>query len=193
MKSKIRLIIYLFLFACLIAAFIYIGKKDFGSIQKYSNSERFANEYNVSTKNNFKYAYGSTIIESIKNKKETSIIFLGFSSNEWSKYYVKYLMEVLDSHKVEHCYYYDILKDRAKSTKYYRELESMLSNYLYKNDTGITTIYTPALIIVKNGEIVAYDDETAIQKNNISPVNYWTIEKIYNFKNKINSYLEGVN
>ena len=191
MKGTVRKIIYLFLFIILIGLFIYIGKKDFKVEQKSSDQERFATEYNVSKKNNFKYLYGSEVIDVIKNKKETGIIFLGFPENEWSKYYVKYLMEVLEGKNIKNCYYYNLLKDRAKYTKYYRELENLLSSYLYVSDVN-TIINTPALVIIKDGNILYYDDETSIQRKSDTPESYWTYERIYNFKNKINSYLGGI-
>lgn len=193
MKKYIRSFIYICLFAILIGAFIYIGKKDFADNQpKYTDPERFAIEYNVTKENNFKYVYGSQLIDAIKNKKETGIVYLGFSSNDWSLKYVKYLMEVLNMHPVKNCYYYDMLKDRTKSTKYYRELENILNNYLYETDNGNTTINTPALFIIKDGNITFFDDETSVIRKNDTPDNYWNNERVENFKNKLLSALEGV-
>lgn len=189
MKKYIRIVVYFILFVFLIGAFVYLGKKDFSSnIQ--SDNEKFAQEYKIDKENPFVYAYGSQIVDIIKNK--SGIIFLGFSSNDWSRYYVRYLNDVLESNNVKKVYYYDLLKDRTKYTKYYRELEELLSGYLYKLDSGKPTISTPALLIVKDGKILFFDDETAIERNNITPDYYWTSEKIEAFKARIDSNIKEV-
>ena len=191
MKKYLRMIIYSVLFAILIGAFIYLGEKDFKEEKNLTDAQRFAYEYNISQNNNFKYSYGSEIVDVIKNK--TGIIYLGFSSNDYSKYYVKYLYDVLKVNNVNTVYYYDIQKDRMGSSKYYRELERLLSNYVYKQDNGETRIFTPALIFVKDGQIIHFDDETSINRNNTKAEDYWTSERINEFKSKISSYLNEVN
>ena len=190
MKKYIRLFIYFILFVVLIGAFVYLGKKDFSNSNNQSDAEKFAVEYNVDKVNPFKYVYGSEAVDIIKNK--TGIIYLGFSSNDWSKYYVKYLTDVLKNNNVKEAYYYDILKDRTKYTKYYRELENMLSDFLYEMDTGKIHISTPALVIVKDGQILFYDDETSVERNNITPDYYWNQNRIENFKSRIDSYIKEV-
>jgi len=187
MKDYIRYAIYFVLFTILIGLFIYLGEKDFKDEKNISDSQRFASEYNIDNNNVFTYIYGSQTVDIIKNG--SGIIFLGFPSNDWAKYYVKYLNEVLKENSVRKVYYYDLLKDRTKYTKYYRELESLLSDYLYELDNGVVRLSTPALIIVKNGKIVCFDDETSLERNNMSPDYYWSVDKIDSFKNKITSYI----
>ena len=190
MKKYFRIIIYCILFIALIGAFIYLGKKDFTDTSKQSDNERFASEYSINKDNPFVYSYGSQIVDIIKNK--SGIIYLGFSSNEWCKYYINYLYDVLKENDVNKVYYYDILKDRTKNTKYYLELEEILSDYLYKLDNGSIKVLTPALIFVKDGKIVYFDDETSIERNNLTPDLYWTNDKVDAFKSKINTYIKEV-
>ena len=190
MKKVVRKIIYCLLFILLIGAFIYLGKKDFSDMSKQSDNVRFAQEYSINKENPFVYSYGSQIVDVIKNK--SGIIYLGFSSNEWCKYYIKYLYDVLRDNDIKKVYYYDILKDRAKNTKHYLELENLLSDYLYKLDNGNIHVLTPALIFVKDGKIVYFDDETSIERNNLTPDLYWTSEKVDAFKSKINTYIKEV-
>lgn len=190
MKKVVRKIIYCLLFILLIGTFIYLGKKDFSNMSKQSDNIRFAQEYSVNKENPFVYSYGSQIVDVIKNK--SGIIYLGFSSNEWCKYYIKYLYDVLRDSDIKKVYYYDILKDRAKNTKHYLELENLLSDYLYKLDNGNIHVLTPALIFVKDGKIVYFDDETSIERNNLTPDLYWTSEKVDAFKSKINTYIKEV-
>ncbi len=190
MKKYSRIIIYCLLFAILIGMFIYLGKKDFSDTTKQSDNVKFASEYSINKDNPFVYSYGSEIVDIIKNK--SGIIYLGFSSNDWCKYYVKYLYDVLKDNDVKKVYYYDLLKDRSKNTKNYLELENLLSDYLYKLDNGNIHVLTPALLFVKNGKIIYFDDETSIERNNLTPDLYWTNENIDNFKNKINTYIKEV-
>jgi len=191
MKQIIRGIIYFVLFSILIGAFIYLGEKDFNNEVQVSDSERFAQEYNIESNNVFKYVYAKDVIDILNNK--TGMIFMGFSSNDWSKYYIKYLQEIVKENGVKQVYYYDLQKDRTKNNKYYRQIENRLSDYLYKLDTGVVRLSTPSLIIVKNGNIKYFDDETSIERNNISPDYYWSDEKVESFKNRISSYLKEVN
>ena len=191
MKQIIRGIIYFVLFSILIGAFIYLGEKDFKNETVLTDQERFAQEYEIDKDNVFEYIYAKSVIDILNNK--TGIIFLGFSSNDWSKYYVKYLNEVIKENNVKKVYYYDLQKDRTKNNKYYRQIETKLSDYLYELDTGVVRLSTPALIIVKNGNIMYFDDETSIERNNITPDYYWNEEKVNNFKSRISSYIKEVN
>ena len=190
MKKYVRLCIYLVLFAILIGIFIYLGKKDFSDTSKQSDNIKFASEYNIDKDNPFVYSYGSQVVDIIKNK--SGIIYLGFSSNDWCKYYIKYLYDVLKDNNVKKVYYYDLLKDRSKNNKHYMELEELLSDYLYKLDNGNIHVLTPALIIVKDGKIMYFDDETSIERNNLTPDLYWTSDKVEAFKTKINTYIKEV-
>lgn len=190
MKKYIRIIIYFILFTVLIGAFIYLGKKDFSDTSKQDDNVRFAQEYSINKDNPFVYSYGTEIVDILKNK--SGIIYLGFSSNDWCKYYVKYLYDVLKENDVKKVYYYDILKDRAKNTKYYVELETLLSDYLYELDNGNIHVLTPALIFVKDGNIIYFDDETSIERKNITPDYYWTNDRVDAFKEKINAYINEV-
>jgi hypothetical protein len=191
MKKYLKMSIYIVLFALLIGAFIYIGEKDFKEEANITDGQRFANDYNIDENNMFKYSYGSEIVDVIKNK--TGIIYLGFASNEWARYYIKYAYSMFKLNEIKQVYYYDIQKDRNVSSKYYRELQGLLSSYLYELDSSETKIYTPALIFVKDGKIIHYDDETSINRKDLKPSDYWTDERINDFKYKINSYLKEVN
>ena len=190
MKKYLRMIIYFILFAVLIGGFIYLGEKDFKEDKNQSDAQRFALEYNIDNDNMFKYSYGSEVVDVIKNK--TGVIYLGFSSNEWSRYYVKYLYDVLKINHIDKVYYYDIQKDRNVSSKYYRKLQRILMPYLYQLDSGEFKIFTPALILVKDGKIIHFDDETSMQRG-ILPNEYWTVDKANEFKVRIDSYLREVN
>ena len=189
MKKVLRGMIYLILFAILIWGFIYLGKKDFST--NISDAELFSKEYKaVSSDNPFVYVTSSDVLDILKNK--TGIILVGFQSNAWMQEYVKQLYPILRDNNIKKVYYYDVLEDRTKKTKNFREIEDLLSNYLKITDMGVEYLFTPALIFVKNGEVVNYDDETSLVSINMQPNAYWDNDTISAFRDKINIYLSEV-
>lgn len=189
MKKVLRGMIYLILFAILIWGFIYLGEKDFSTY--ISDAELFSKEYKaVSSDNPFVYVTSSDVLDILKNK--TGIILVGFQSNAWMQEYVKQLYPILRDNNIKKVYYYDVLEDRTKKTKNFREIEDLLSNYLKITDMGVEYLFTPALIFVKNGEVVNYDDETSLVSINMQPNTYWDNDTISAFRDKINIYLSEV-
>ena len=51
-------------------------------------------------------------------------------------------------------------------------------------------LYAPTLVIVKEGKIIAFDNETSLMTSPILTSEYWTEEKINNFKTKIGGYFD---
>ena len=186
MKKFTRNFIYLILFAFLIWCFVYLGKKDFSST--ITDAERFSKEYTSTEKENpFVYVGSNRVLEILNN--ETGIILVGFSSNAWMQEYVKELYPVLKENNINKVYYYDVIEDRTKKTKNFRQIEDLLSKYLKITDMGAEYLFTPALIFVKDGKIVNYDDETSLVSYDMRPNTYWNEDAINNFRNKINTYL----
>ena len=186
MKKFTRNFIYLILFAFLIWCFVYLGKKDFSST--ITDAERFSKEYTSTEKENpFVYVGSNRVLEILNN--ETGIILVGFSSNAWMQEYVKELYPVLKENNINKVYYYDVIEDRTKKTKNFRQIEDLLSKYLKITDMGAEYLFTPALIFVKDGKIINYDDETSLVSYDMRPNTYWNEDAINNFRNKINTYL----
>lgn len=190
MKKSIRYVIYLILFTILIGAFIYLGKKDYSdNLKKLTDGEKFNLEYNDVPKNNmFKYIYSTDLSNTLESG--TGLIFIGFSSNEWAQYYVKYLYQVLEEKNVKNVYYYDLLKDRLRYTKYYVKIENKLSNHLIKLDDNTKRLNTPLFIIVKNGNILYVNKDTSNINNDITTSMYWNYNQIMKFKEEISNNIE---
>lgn len=186
MKKMTRNFIYLVLFAFLIWCFVYLGKKDFSST--ITDAERFSKEYTtIDTDNPFVYVNSNRVLNILNN--ETGIILVGFSSNAWMQEYVRELYPILKENNITKVYYYDIIEDRTKKTKNFRQIEDLLSKYLKITDMGAEYLFTPALIFVKDGKIINYDDETSLVSFDMRPDTYWNEDAITNFHNKINTYL----
>lgn len=186
MKKFTRNFIYLILFAFLIWCFVYLGKKDFSST--ITDAERFSKEYtSIEKENPFVYVGSNRVLEILNN--ETGIILVGFSSNAWMQEYVRELYPVLKENSINKVYYYDVIEDRTKKAKNFRQIEDLLSKYLKITDMGAEYLFTPALIFVKDGKIINYDDETSLVSYDMRPNTYWNEDAINNFRNKINTYL----
>ena len=186
MKKMTRNFIYLVLFAFLIWCFVYLGKKDFSST--ITDAERFSKEYTtIDMDNPFVYVNSNRVLNILNN--ETGIILVGFSSNAWMQAYVRELYPILKENNITKVYYYDVIEDRTKKTKNFRQIEDLLSKYLKITDMGAEYLFTPALIFVKDGKIINYDDETSLVSFDMRPDTYWNEDAITSFHNKINTYL----
>lgn len=186
MKKMTRNFIYLVLFAFLIWCFVYLGKKDFSST--ITDAERFSKEYTtIDTDNPFVYVNSNRVLNILNN--ETGIILVGFSSNAWMQEYVRELYPILKENNITKVYYYDVIEDRTKKTKNFRQIEDLVSKYLKITDMGAEYLFTPALIFVKDGKIINYDDETSLVSFDMRPDTYWNEDAITSFHNKINTYL----
>ncbi len=179
------------LFCLIIIAFIIIGNMDFTPKVKIDN-ERFDEDYpNVDKNNVFSYVTGSEVYSILKNG--SAIIFMGFPSNAWSGYYAKILNDTAKQSGIDSILYYDFYDDRTNKNATYQSIVVKLSRYLPMLDEGRQNIYAPTLLLVKNGEVVAYDNETAINTGNISPEEYWSNLKVglkmSNLKMMFSSYL----
>lgn len=186
MKKMTKNFIYLVLFAFLIWCFVYLGKKDFSNT--ITDAERFSKEYTtIDTDNPFVYVNSNRVLNILNN--ETGIILVGFSSNAWMQEYVRELYPILKENNITKVYYYDVIEDRTKKTKNFRQIEDLLSKYLKITDMGSEYLFTPALIFVKDGKIINYDDETSLVSFDMRPDTYWNEDAITSFHNKINTYL----
>lgn len=189
-KETKRKIIEGIIFVIIIIGFIFVGTRDF-SDKTVVDNEKFDHDYtNVSSENVFKYATSQDILTSLKGG--SAIIFMGYPSNAWSGYYANILNETAKESGIKEILYYDFYEDRVNKNATYQSIVLRLSNYLVTLDNGKQDIYAPTLIIVKNGEIIAYDNETAFNIGNITPEEYWdtfhTGLKVNNFKTMFAEY-----
>ena len=191
MNKKVKLILQGILFVLIIVGFIYIGTRDF-SEKVVVHNERFDADYtNVSKDNVFKYVNAVEVYAALKGN---AIIFMGYPSNVWSGYYANILNEAAKDSGITEILYYDFYEDRENRNGTYQSIVLSLSNYLVTLDDGTEEIYAPTLVIVKNGRIMTFDNETAFTKGNITPEVYWDEYqsgiKYNKFKTMFQEYLE---
>lgn len=182
-KAKILGIIFIAVIGALI---IYKYCKPPATVKVNNN---FNNEYNLVDENNV-FVYKSIDDILITLDKGTGIIFLGFPECSWCQNYVKYLNDVAVSKNVDIIYYYNFKSIRESNTEKYKKLVSRLDDYLFLDDTGSYRLYAPTLVIVKEGKILSFDNETSLMTSPILPNEYWTEERINSFKEKIGNYFD---
>ena len=177
-------IFYIISFVFLITSFIFLGTRDFSTPKKnLSDSESFAEEYKISSNNLFVYKSSKEILDILSSGN--GIIFMGYPENSWSKKIASLLNESASQNAIEEIYYYNFKKDRSNNTKNYQEIAKVLKKYLLVVENDSPQLYAPIVFVVKNGEILFYDDETSFVRGEDKFENYWTSEKC---SDKINQY-----
>ena len=182
-KAKILGIVFI---AVIGALLIYKYCKPPATVKVNNN---FSNEYNLIDENNV-FVYKSIDDILITLDKGTGIIFLGFPQSSWCQSYVKYLNDVAIDKNIDIIYYYNFKSIRDNNTEKYKKLVSRLDDYLFLDDTDSYRLYAPTLVIVKEGKIIAFDNETSLMTSPILTSEYWTEEKINSFKEKIGNYFD---
>ena len=119
---------------------------------------------------------------------------MGFPSNKWTGYYASILNDAAKNVGVDEIHYYDFLSDRDESNGTYETIVNNLKVYAPVSDEGVQDIAAPTVIIVKNGKIIGYFDDTAIMHGNVTPDIYYNENarsKIYEgFKTALLEYIK---
>lgn len=188
MKRIDIIMIVVFVLLVLLGAYLFLIKPNIKN-----DSLKFSEEYNLEDKENiFVYKTTEEIIKILENG--TGVVYLGFPECPWCVEYVKYLNEVAKDSDISKIYYKNILNDRKENTKEYQKIVEILSNHLQYDEEGNKKIYVPAVIVVNNGIIVGFDDETAYDTKGFqTPKEYWENESLENFKTKLNSMFKNLN
>lgn len=185
MKKKISILLIIII--AVVGTILIYKRFDKKEIDKKSVT-KFSDEYTLVDKDNvFVYSNIDEIVNLLENG--TGIIFLAFPECPWCQNYARYLNEVAKENNIKEIYYLNIKHDRQINSNKYTKLVKLLGNYLYADDSGVAKVYAPDLTFVKNGKIIAHDNETSITTSNMKIEDYWTEEKILEFKNKITNYI----
>ena len=186
-KKCIYIVIAILIMALLIGYLIFFNKS-----KDNNDAQKFSLEYGITTNNVFVYRDQQEIVNILKNG--TGIVYLGFPECPWCKEYVKYLNEVAKESNFNKIYYLNILNDRKNNTEEYQEIVSLLDEYLRYSDEGTKRIYVPAMIVVQNGKILGFDDETSYDtKEYETPSEYWANEDLKGFKERLKKMIKEIN
>ena len=182
MKKKIIIVIGVVLVIALgVLGYLYLNKEKNTNI----DGKKFAEEYTSVTKDNvFVYRNAEEIINILEHG--TGVVYLGFPECPWCQAYVPYVEEVAKKVGIDKVYYFNIKEDRKNNTEEYQKIVKILDVYLPNDDEGNKRIYVPAIIIVQNGKIVEFDDETSKDtKGYKTPEEYWKNENLDALKTKL--------
>lgn len=187
LKNKKNIVKFI-LFCIMIYLFVYLGTKDYQL--NVTDNVRFSSEYKDISKNNlFVYANENKVLEILNGK--SGILFMGFPSNIWSHYYAEYLNEVSINNNLEEIYYYNFLKDRNLNNKTYNGIVSKLKEYLTFDDLGNIDLFAPTIVVVKNGEVLYFEDEISNIKGETRPEDYFTEERKNLIKENLNRAIKS--
>ncbi len=175
----------------LLGAFIYLGTKDFQApARRKSDNISFSEEYGITEDNIFQYKNTKETLEILKNG--SGIIFFAFPENKWAKEYAFMLNDTAKKMDIKELYYYNFKAARSSNNHIYNQMVETLKDFLPTLDTGVQNIFSPSMAIVKNGNVIFFDSETAIINGNYSPSEYWTnqrmIEKEAIMQNMLETY-----
>ena len=186
-KVKIMLII---LIAVIGAYFIY---NHFDKIREQEKQiDKFSTEYTLlDDKHIFEYSNIDEVINIISNG--TGIVFLCTPESDWCQKYALYLNNSLVKYGIDKISYLNIKSYRQLNTTKYKRLVELLQDYVYKDDLNESKIVMPDLTFVKNGVIVAHDNETSLITSDNIPDEYWNQDKINEFDLKIKGFVDLMN
>lgn len=162
---------------CLIVLVFIISLGLFVFSLNNNDSKKFSKEYpTVTDENVFVYSDINEIIELLDDG--TGVIYLGFPECQWCQAYVPMLNEVAKEKGIEEIHYFNIREDRKENTKGYQEIVDELDDILDLDEEKNPRVYVPYIVVVEDGEVVGYDNETAlISDSSVTPESYWTTEK----------------
>ena len=182
-KSTAQMIIYTIIFIICLVLCIIIGTKDY-SKDKLSDNLRFSSIYDkVSEDNVYKFATATDVLSIINNG--SGIILMGFPLNKWTNDYAYIINDVAKEKNIKEIYYYDFLDDRENKNGTYETIVNELSVYTITDDLGKKNIYAPTLMVVKEGKVIGYFDDTAIMKGSTKPELYYTDGEVSRIKREI--------
>ena len=185
MKNKKRILLIIIAILIVLCALFCLLKINKTEKEVIKDNVKFSQEYDsVSEDNVFCYKTIDEIINILEHG--TGVVYLGFPECPWCKEYVIYLNEVAKNSGCDKVYYFNILNDRKDNTEKYQEIVNILKDYLPYDEEGNKRIYVPAVIAVKDGKIISFDDETSKDtKGYDTPQEYWKNEDLDALKKKL--------
>ena len=187
MKKNIILFITILILSTLASFFIY---EHFNKELKARNN--LSTTYTkLDKKNVYKIININKAIKLVK--QGNGALLIGFKECIWCQQYVKVIDDIANKNSLPTVYYLDIKEDRKNNTKKYQELVNLLKDKLKNDDLGNKRIFVPFLVIAKNKEILATDDETStLSSDKVDPLKYWTKEKINALEEKLKPAIEKI-
>lgn len=146
------------------------------------NNNKLYPEVSISNDNPVKYSSYDEIFEVLKSG--TGVIYFGFPECPWARNLVPVMLSAAKEVEIDTIYYLnikddrdvlmlnendDIITEKEGNKKYFElveKLDSILDDYILTDNDGKSVsagekrIYTPLLIFIKNGKIIAHHTDT---------------------------------
>lgn len=162
----------------LIISLLFLSGCSVKKVKELTDSEKFANEFQVSEKNPFKYANYNDVINTTNS---TGIIFMADPDNEGCIKAAKIITKIANKNNIEEIQYYN--PDKIKNKKRYKKLVKYFKEYLIKNEEEEYTLNTPILVSIKDGNIIGYSNyfsiENQLSEDKLTKKKLKIIEKEY--------------
>lgn len=186
-KIKILFIILL----AIVGALLIYNHFD-NKIKKNEVKDKFTAEYTLVKEGHvFEYKNIDEVVNLFNNG--TGIIFFCDPATIWCQHYAKILDEVARENNIDKIYYIDIKEDRYFNSSKYLKIVEELQDYLNNDDLGNRRLNMPNVTFVKEGIVIANDNETSIISSDTDIEEFWTENKINDLKNKLKEYTNLLN
>ena len=149
-------------------------------------------DYNIT---NDDIVFVSKSIDEIINAvgSDYAIIFMCTPETVWCQKYANILNDVAIEKDIDKILYLNIRTERSMNTLKYQKLINLLSDILRVDDSGEKRIYMPEVLFIKNGRVIAHDNETSIVTSDTSVTEYYTLEKEEEIRERLRGYIDLLN
>lgn len=125
-------------------------------VEELTDSEKFANEFNVDKDNPFVYISIDDLLHMIDTDK--LVIFLADSDYEGSSKAAQFILEEANKLDIRKIYYYNPIKLKEKEEKKYNKLIERLKSVLDSDKNGNPILNIPDIYCISSGKIVNHSN-----------------------------------
>ena len=176
--------------AILILGFIFIGTADYKVRESVSEEKRISSMYKSVTNSKYDIFTDKDLKKFFENGN--GILVLASDNSIWAEDHVRIVNEVAETFDFNHLYYFDIIPSKMTMNSSYKLLLNELDEYLIRTDVEVENLFTPMMVVVKDGEVIGINNETALLPSIMKPKNYWTTLNVSEFKVEIEQYIDMI-
>lgn len=186
-KEVIRKILYGVAFCIVILAFVFLGQLDYK--KNVEPNKKIASEYKYVDDNNCFEEID--IDKAIKVAKGSGVILFSKPDKGFSDYYAGIISKACLGTNIDKIYLYNSSIDRVGSNKKFNKLIEQLNDVVVYDDNDEPHIFMPTIVFIKDGNIVNFDNESAVHYGKVNVRDYWTTELENEKINTIKGYIDS--
>ena len=176
--------------AILILGFVFIGTADYKVRESVSEEKRISSMYKSVTNSKYDIFTDKDLKKFFENGN--GILVLASDNSIWAEDHVRIVNEVAETFDFNQIYYFDIIPSKMTMNSSYKLLLNELDEYLIRTDVEVENLFTPMMVVVKGGEVIGINNETALLPSVMKPKNYWTTLNVSEFKVEIEQYIDMI-